>query len=431
MSDTVIQVEGLYKKFCTSLKRSMLYGTYDAISDMAGFPNDATRLRKKEFWALQDINFELKRGETLGLIGQNGCGKTTLLRLLSGIFPPDKGKIIINGRIGALIAVGAGFHPHMTGRENIFLNGTILGMTMQEIRSKFDSIIDFAEIDEFLDAPVANYSSGMHVRLGFAIAIHCDPDIVLVDEILAVGDAKFQRKCLNRIREMRKNNGVSFILVTHNMQNIESMCKKAILIDKGKQIAVGNADEIIPVYELMLMSGPFNYTFKTGLTDNKNELVLVYKYEGHGTDEICINSVKLFNNESEQTLFLKNDDSFFLLIELNTNREVNNARLSMTFIYCSESDKSDKGISCLGVQRILNIENGISTMKIFFPEMQFTTGKYKILICIFDETHTNPYVQGFYGYFTVLKNISTMLRVGFGTPYCWTNPVITLNRRLE
>lgn len=249
MSDIAVKVEGLYKKFCMSLKRSMLYGTYDVARDMLSLPQKNVKLRASEFWALQDINFELKRGETLGLIGQNGCGKTTLLRLINGIFPPDKGKITINGRIGALIAVGAGFHPHMTGRENVYLNGAILGMTKAEIKRKFDEIVDFAEIGEFIDAPVATYSSGMTIRLGFAIAIHCDPDILLVDEILAVGDIGFQAKCSNKIGELRKK-GITTIIVSHNLHTINTLSSRIIVMDKGEDIFAGNVEDGLALYQM-------------------------------------------------------------------------------------------------------------------------------------------------------------------------------------
>lgn len=279
MSETVVKIEGLYKKFTTSLKRSMLYGTYDAMRDMAGISYDVTYLRKKEFWALQNINLELKRGETLGLIGQNGCGKTTLLRLINGIFPPDKGRITIKGRIGALIAVGAGFHPHMTGRENIFLNGTILGMTIQEIRKKFDEIVDFAEIGEFLDAPVATYSSGMAVRLGFAIAIHCEPDILLVDEILAVGDVAFQMKCFEKINSILRS-GVSVIFVSHSISNHERLCREGILIEKGRQIYSGKLREVVKEYMSLLDQhkiDTYKITNEVGVKNFKIQNVIIYE----------------------------------------------------------------------------------------------------------------------------------------------------------
>jgi lipopolysaccharide transport system ATP-binding protein len=247
MSETLIKVEGLYKKFCTSLKRSMLYGTYDAVRDMAGISYNATQLRKMEFWALQDINFELKSGEILGLVGKNGSGKTTLLRLINGIFPPDKGRITVNGSIGSLIALGAGFHPYMSGRENIYLNGAILGMTKSEITKKLDSIIDFADISEFIDAPVSTYSSGMTVRLGFSIAIHSVPEILLVDEVLAVGDFNFQYKCFEKIKELKRN-GTAIIFVSHSENSIKAVCTDGVLLDKGKVLLHANIDTILDEY---------------------------------------------------------------------------------------------------------------------------------------------------------------------------------------
>jgi len=219
---------------------------------MLGLPYDYGALRQKEFWALQDINFTLKRGEALAIIGQNGSGKTTLLRILNGIFPPDRGRASVRGRIGALLAVGAGFHPHMTGRENIWLNGTILGMSRREIAERFDAIVDFADIGDFLDAPVATYSSGMNVRLGFAIAIQAEPEIMLADEALAVGDLQFTLKCYRKISEYRKSGG-ALILVSHGMQLVRNTCQQALWIDKGVPVATGGAQEVCDRYEQFMM----------------------------------------------------------------------------------------------------------------------------------------------------------------------------------
>lgn len=246
--DTVIKVENLSKKFCRSLRRSMFYGSLDVARDMFGISRNREKLRPSEFFALENINFELKKGEALGIIGQNGSGKTTLLRIINGIFPPDKGKIQIRGRMSALIAVGAGFHPHMTGRENIYLNGTILGMTRKEIDKKFKEIIDFADIGKFIDAPVSTYSSGMTVRLGFSIAIHSTPEILLADEVLAVGDLNFALKCYRKISEYRDRGG-SIILVSHGMQLVRNVCNKVLWIDKGKQKMIGNTQKICDLYE--------------------------------------------------------------------------------------------------------------------------------------------------------------------------------------
>lgn len=249
-NDVIIKVEGLYKKFALSLKRSLLYGSTDVFKSMLGMRVDSGKLRKSEFWSLKDINFELRKGETLGIIGVNGSGKSTLLRILTGIFPPDKGTVTVKGQIGSLIAVGAGFHPHMTGRENIYLNGIILGMTREEIDKKFNEIIEFADIGEFLDAPVSTYSSGMRVRLGFSIAVQSEPDILLVDEVLSVGDLSFRNKSLRKMNELR-NRAKGIIFVSHNLEQIRSLCTKVIVIDKGSIIFNGDTQQGCVLYEEM------------------------------------------------------------------------------------------------------------------------------------------------------------------------------------
>ena len=236
-NEVVVSVKNVSKKFCKNLKRSMAYGIVDLSKNLLGIKPNSTGLRKDEFWAVDDISFDLKRGEVLGLIGVNGSGKTTLLRLLAGIFPPDKGEISIKGKVGALIAIGAGFHPHMTGRENIYLNGTILGMTREEIDLKFQDVVDFAEIKDFINAPVSTYSSGMRVRLGFAIAIQINPDVMLIDEVLAVGDVGFRAKCFNSINEIMQKTAVIF--VTHSMPHVSRLCSDIMVLQRGKTMFQG------------------------------------------------------------------------------------------------------------------------------------------------------------------------------------------------
>ncbi len=233
IEDIAIKVENVSKKYCKSLKRSMLYGVQDIGRNMVGLSSRSEKLRKKEFWAVDDVSFEVRKGETLGIIGPNGSGKTTLLKMLNGIFWPDKGKISVRGRVGALIEIGAGFHPLLTGRENIYINAAILGMTKKEVDKKFDDIVVFADIGDFLDTPVKFYSSGMFVRLGFAVAVHCEPDILLVDEVLAVGDMNFQNKCFNKIGDLKKN-GTAILLVSHNMHIISTFGQTVILLNNGK-----------------------------------------------------------------------------------------------------------------------------------------------------------------------------------------------------
>ncbi|MFC1667675.1 ABC transporter ATP-binding protein [Candidatus Omnitrophota bacterium] len=247
-SDIAIKVDNVSKKFCKKLKKSMLYGTMDVTRNALGIKNNSERLRSDEFWAINDASFEVKKGETLGLIGPNGSGKTTLLKMLNGIFWPDKGKISIRGRVGALIAVGAGFHQQLTGRENIYVNAAILGMNRREINKRFDQIVEFADIGDFLDTPVKYYSSGMFVRLGFAIAVHCEPNVLLVDEVLAVGDIGFQSKCFNRLGKLREN-GITTILVSHSMQHILGFCDKVFYANGGKRRYYGATDKAVEIYQ--------------------------------------------------------------------------------------------------------------------------------------------------------------------------------------
>lgn len=203
---------------------------------------------KEEFWALKDINFEIMKGEVIGIIGRNGAGKSTLLKILSQITPPTTGEIKIHGTVGSLLEVGTGFHPELTGRENIFLNGAILGMKKKEIVKKFDDIVEFAGVEKFLDTPVKYYSSGMYVRLAFSVAAHMDPDILIVDEVLAVGDAEFQKKCLGKMESITKEEGRTIIFVSHDMDAIANICTKCILLSRGKLQKFGNTKDIIDLY---------------------------------------------------------------------------------------------------------------------------------------------------------------------------------------
>jgi lipopolysaccharide transport system ATP-binding protein len=204
--------------------------------------------KSEEFWALKGVNFEIRQGEVVGVIGQNGAGKSTLLKVLSRITEPTAGRIRLRGRVASLLEVGTGFHPELTGRENIFLNGAILGMTRVEIKSKFDEIVAFAGVEKFLDTPVKHYSSGMYVRLAFAVAAHLEPEILVVDEVLAVGDAEFQKKCLGKMEEVAKGFGRTILFVSHNMSAVRSLCSRAILLANGELLADGSVDNVIESY---------------------------------------------------------------------------------------------------------------------------------------------------------------------------------------
>ncbi len=216
--------------------------------------HSSAQIANEQFWAIKDISFNVKDGEILGIIGRNGAGKSTLLKILSRVTAPTSGTIKIHGRVASLLEVGTGFHPELTGRENIFLNGSILGMTKSEIKSKFDEIVDFAEIDQFIDTPVKRYSSGMYVRLAFAIAAHLDPEILIVDEVLAVGDVQFQKKCLGKMQDVSKE-GRTVLFVSHNMGAIRELCTTAILLRDGKIVSNGNIDKVTSEYLLTDIKG--------------------------------------------------------------------------------------------------------------------------------------------------------------------------------
>ncbi len=230
--DVLVRVEGVSKKFCRNLKKSLWYGLKDLGGELLGRNGGRDELRPDEFWAVKDVSFELKRGECLGLIGRNGAGKTTLLRMLNGLIKPDQGRIEMRGRVGALIALGAGFNPILTGRENIYVNAAVLGLSKKETDEKFDEIVDFAELGEFIDAPVQSYSSGMQVRLGFAVAaVLVQPDVLLLDEVLAVGDIGFTIKCLNMVRRLTQRSAVVFVY--HNMQYVSAFCSRVMVMNWG------------------------------------------------------------------------------------------------------------------------------------------------------------------------------------------------------
>jgi lipopolysaccharide transport system ATP-binding protein len=250
--EVLVRADNVGKIFCRDLKRSLLYGVQDGVGDLipgVGRKYDANGnpiLRKGEFWANQGISFELRRGECLGLIGRNGAGKTTLLKMLNGLIKPDTGRIEMRGKVGAIIALGAGFNPLLTGRENVYIAASVRGLSKKEIDEKYDEIVDFAELHDFMDSPVQNYSSGMQVRLGFAVASIIEPDILIIDEVLAVGDFAFRMKCLHRVTEILKN--CSVIFVSHNFDQIDRICTKGAFLENGKLVNIGNTNIIRKEY---------------------------------------------------------------------------------------------------------------------------------------------------------------------------------------
>ena len=338
ISDGVaIRVDHVSKKYCKSLKRAMRYGVKDIGRNAVGLSSHSDRLRKDEFWAVDDVSFEVKKGETLGIIGPNGSGKTTLLKMLNGIFWPDRGKISVKGRVGALIEVGAGFHPLLTGRENVYINAAILGMTKEEVDEKFDDIIEFADIGDFLDTPVKFYSSGMFVRLGFAVAVHCEPDILLVDEVLAVGDFKFQSKCLKFMTDNVLKRGCSVIFVSHNRYAVQDVCEQTLYLKNGKMVQIGDTSDVMGRYlndiereDKIKKKTP--HGFSTTEYDNEVTKVIFMDKEGNvknkfkSGEEVCIRfyysfksrvqnpsiGISLFHTDQRYSLVSSTDYTFNL-----------------------------------------------------------------------------------------------------------------------
>jgi ABC-type polysaccharide/polyol phosphate transport system ATPase subunit len=272
MPENAIIVENLSKQYLIGHRlTAQREHNYTALRDVIGrevenFVRKATDVFRgrqvvqgdvvEEFWALKNVNFQVKQGEVLGIIGLNGAGKSTLLKILSRITEPTEGRIVLSGRVASLLEVGTGFHPELTGRENVFLNGAILGMTKQEIRRKFDEIVAFADVGKFLDTPVKHYSSGMYVRLAFAVAAHLEPEILVVDEVLAVGDAEFHKKCLGKMDEVSRGHGRTVLFVSHNMEAVLRLCKQAILLQSGCVRNVGDAKTVVTAYLQSQSSSP-------------------------------------------------------------------------------------------------------------------------------------------------------------------------------
>jgi len=256
--EPIIEVKNISKRYTITHEKGRYVALRDVLTTIIRKPfsflaekakSAAGLTKKEEFWALKNVSFSIRKGEIVGIIGHNGAGKSTLLKILSQITPPTEGEIILRGRVGSLLEVGTGFHPELSGRENIFLNGAILGMTRREMASKFDQIVEFAGIEKFLDTPVKYYSSGMYVRLAFSVAAHMESDILLIDEVLAVGDAEFQKKCLGKMDEITQRDGRTIIFVSHNLGAIQSLCTSTILMKNGYMEKIGPTAEIINFYQ--------------------------------------------------------------------------------------------------------------------------------------------------------------------------------------
>jgi lipopolysaccharide transport system ATP-binding protein len=316
-SDIVLSVHGVSKKFCRNLKRSLLYGVQDIASELLGLREKSENLRPKEFWALKDVSFQLKRGEALGLVGKNGSGKSTMLRIIAGLIKPDTGFVEINGRVAPLIALGAGFNPILTGRENIYANMSILGLSKKEIDKRFDEVVEFAEIGDAIDAPVQSYSSGMAARLGFASAIHTEPDILLIDEVLAVGDVKFRVKCVRKLYELREK-GTSFIMVSHNHDALTTVCESGVYLLKGVPIICGDIRSVMDKYESDLFVG----------SKKLMGMMQVQHTQSNGTD-LVIESITLINHNGKISDSIFSGKPAHFSIVFTVNKHIKNVQINL------------------------------------------------------------------------------------------------------
>lgn len=388
-SDILIQVESVSKKFCRSLKRSLWYGAQDISSELIG-RRKAAELRRDEFWAVNNVSFELRRGECLGLIGHNGAGKSTLLKMLNGLINPDKGRITMKGRVGALIELGTGFNPILTGRENIYNNGAVLGFSKKEIDKKFDAIVDFSEIGDFLDTPVQNYSSGMKVRLGFAVAAQMEPDILLVDEVLAVGDMGFVLKCINLIDKLLQKSAM--ILVSHNIPQISHTTTQIMLMDKGSNIF-------------------YTSDVPLGISEYYNrQTVNISDYKGSGQAELL--DLRLVYKgviyRKDDNLVIEQGDGLQIEIDILCKEEIYEPSIYLAFY-----DRLQRGFAeIMNFQDYIQISEliGKASFSLTIPYLPFSLGRYALSIGFSDKMHG-----------TMFRNQSVIHFAVNGKAHGWTS----------
>jgi lipopolysaccharide transport system ATP-binding protein len=343
--------------------------------------NDFSKDKDSLFWAIHDLSFEIGRGEIVGIIGKNGAGKSTLLKILSQITEPTEGRIDIYGRVASLLEVGTGFHSELSGRDNIYMNGTILGMTRKEIDKKFDEIVDFSGIEKFVDTPVKFYSSGMKVRLGFSVAAHLEPEILIVDEVLAVGDYEFQKKCLGKMDEVSKGEGRTILFVSHQLSMISSLCNRTILMDKGKILFDGNTQTAISTYLKVNKdndSGNDNY-FDSLVDGNKNIIVSKILLNPDGTQIFSFNS------------FLLN-----IFLEKNVNHISNDARVDVRI-----DDVLGNGLIWLSSKVNPNLDLNKLEIQFYLDRLPLVSGEYFITIFIHDGINVACHYNNIKSFFVI------------------------------
>jgi lipopolysaccharide transport system ATP-binding protein len=364
---SIIEIRGLGKKYKLAEAQQYL-ALRDVISNagkqlFSKKPAYRTgREKEKEFWALQDINLDIETGDRVGIIGRNGAGKSTLLKILSKITPPTTGNIKLHGRVASLLEVGTGFHPELTGRENIYLNGSILGLKKAEINRRLNEIIDFSGVEKFIDTPIKHYSSGMQLRLAFSVAAHLEPEILLIDEVLAVGDMEFQKKCLGKMEEVSKQEGRTILFVSHNLAQLKQLCNTAVLLDKGRMAGYGKVNEILKKYNEEIFSG-HNTHYKKSCAIEENRLL-----------EVSI----LKNNQPVSDAVFPGDEIYVDTV-VNAAEVVTNSLIAIRFtnqenipVFTTTNGDADLSYP--------SISKGTSRFRVKIPSAFFTPGRYSLIV---------------------------------------------------
>jgi lipopolysaccharide transport system ATP-binding protein len=365
---SIIEVNNLSKSFTISHEGTK--ENYTALRDVMvekakklfSFSRPQSVVSREDFWALKDVSFNIQQGDRVGIIGRNGAGKSTLLKILSRITEPTKGNIKIRGRVASLLEVGTGFHPELTGRENIFLNGAILGMSRAEIKQKFDEIVDFSGVEKFLDTPVKRYSSGMYVRLAFAVAAHLEPEILIIDEVLAVGDAEFQKKCLGKMEDVSKNEGRTVLFVSHNLQAISSLTNKLILLNQGQKVFDGDTNNGIKEYLSYMNSHELVY-----IKEPDSEKPVVIKAAIKSSD---LNNVHAFGKPF--TIDFEVSAPVGISSAVFSFQIVNTAQVKVLHVLIKDSETP------------LCREKGIHKFSCHFPQLRLYPDKYTLILHLSD-----------------------------------------------
>lgn len=407
--DVILSVKGVSKKFCRTLKRSLLYGVQDIASELSGLRGTRVELRKQEFWALKEVSFQLRKGEALGLVGKNGSGKSTLLRIIAGLIKPDAGTVKVVGRVAPLIALGAGFNPLLTGRENIYANMAILGLSRKEIDEQFEEVIDFAEIGDAIDSPVQNYSSGMAARLGFACAINTNPDILLVDEVLAIGDIKFRSKCYRKLDELRKKQ-IAFVMVSHDLEAIYAVCETAHYIKDGISIASGSIESVMQKYQEDLFgSSDLGNTTKNLFQTQKNKL------NSGGLDIISIFFRDKNTNQIDNPV---SGERVNLCLKVQSHQLFDNLGVR---VLIRNSDGEVLFIDSMQDRWNLNLKKGSHEINMILPYLGLNPGSYIMDIWLLSgKVNMIDFVPNIILNVNLNKNIGYSIRSQFCQPRFWT-----------